>query len=133
MTSEGSTAAIGFRVLVVEDDFLVAQRLKRQLVSLGCEVIGPAGTVEIARNLIRETELDAAILDIAMTPGTSAPVARDLQYRDLPFVFVTGYGNLRMLPDDLRGHRVLMKPLDRETLHEAITTMVRNEERQQRE
>ena len=133
MTSEGSTGLTGYRVLVVEDDFLVAQRLKRQLTSLGCEVIGPAATVDVARNLIREHELDAAILDIAMTPGTSAPVARDLQYRDLPFVFVTGSGNLRMLPDDLRGQRVLMKPLDRETLEEAIVTMVREEERQQRE
>jgi len=114
----------GLRVLVVEDDFDVAEALRAVLVSAGCEVVGPVSTVEDACELAKTATLDAAVLDIALSPGTSAPVARALLYRGCPFVFVTGFSNVDMLPEELRGYRVLLKPVDAETLRSAIHSLV---------
>ena len=114
----------GLRVLVVEDDFDVAEALRAVLVSAGCEVVGPVSTVEDACELAKTARLDAAVLDIALSPGTSAPVARSLLYRGCPFVFVTGFSNVDMLPEELRGYRVLLKPVDAETLRSAIHSLV---------
>jgi PAS domain S-box-containing protein len=115
----------GLRVLLVEDDYLVAQSLASQLRSMGCEVIGPAATERESCELVRRSHPQAAILDINLSRGTSAPIARALQMRGCPFMFVTGYSNLRMLPDDLRGYRILAKPVDRETLCSAMHEMAR--------
>ena len=110
----------GQRVLVVEDDLLVAQSIASHLAALGCEIVGPASTSEAACALVKSKRVDAAILDINLSAGTSAPVARALAGRRTPFVFVTGYSSLKTLPDDLRGQRVLCKPVDRETLRRAM-------------
>lgn len=114
----------GVRVLVVEDDFDVAEALRLVLATAGAEVIGPVSTVEAACELAKAQPLDAAVLDIALSPGTSAPVARTLLYRGCPFVFVTGFSNVEMLPEELRGHHVLVKPVDDRTLRAAIHMLV---------
>ncbi len=114
----------GLRVLVVEDDFDVAEALRAELESGGCHVVGPVSTVEEACDLAKTQALDAAVLDIALSPGTSAPVARTLLYRGCPFVFVTGFSNVDMLPEELRGHHVLLKPVDGQTLRAAIQAAV---------
>ncbi len=111
------------RVLVVEDDLLVAKSIGSHLESFGCEVIGPAATSDDACALLKSKPVDAAILDINLSAGTSAPVARALAGKSTPFVFVTGYSNLKTLPDDLRGQRVLCKPIDRESLARALREM----------
>jgi CheY-like chemotaxis protein len=112
------------RVLVVEDEFLVAKSLETVLRALGCNVVGIASTVEAACDVIKQNDVDAALLDINLSPGTCEPVARALRYRQIPFVFLTGYSNLNMLPDDLRGQRIVTKPADAATLarvlHEAV-------------
>lgn len=114
----------GLSVLVVEDDFDVAEALRVVLAEAGCRVVGPVSTVQEACELAKTSPLDAAVLDIALSPGTSAPVARTLLYRGCPFVFVTGFSNVDMLPEELRGHRVLLKPVDGETLVSAILSLV---------
>ncbi len=119
----GQAAATCRRVLVVEDDHLVAQSLVSQLRSLGCEIVGPAATSDDACALVKSQSVDAAILDLNLSSGTSAPVARALAGRRTPFVFVTGYSSLKSLPDDLRGQRVLCKPVDRESLGRALNEM----------
>lgn len=122
--SDRSTLA-GIRVLVVEDEYFVAKSLAVLLNALDCLVVGPASTSQEACDLIKRERVDAAVLDITLTPGTSAPVARALRLKGCPFVFVTGYASLGMLPDDLRGHRVLHKPVDGETLKSALEDLVR--------
>ena len=120
MSERVRSQAAGRRVLVVEDDYLVARATAQLLRELGCVVVGPASSAEEACELIRAEPVDVALLDITLTPGTSAPAARRLLYRGIPFIFITGYGSMGMLPDDLRGYRVLHKPVDEETLHAAI-------------
>lgn len=120
----GPGALVGLRVLVVEDEYDVAEGLRLALEQLGCEVAGPVSTAEDACEIVKSGELDAAVLDIALSPGTSAPVARALRSRDCPFVFVTGYSNLDMLPEELRGHHILLKPVDAESLGSAILELL---------
>ncbi|MBP1805251.1 response regulator [Rubellimicrobium aerolatum] len=82
----------GRRVLVVEDDYVVAQDLCEQLLSCGVEVLGPVACVAGALALL-ESGLDPhmAVLDIGLGPETVYPVADVLRARGVPFVFATGY------------------------------------------
>jgi CheY-like chemotaxis protein len=113
------------RVLVVEDEYLVAKSLESMLRALGCNVVGTASTVEAACSLIKNRTVDAALLDINLSPGTCEPIARALRYREIPFVFLTGYSNLNMLPDDLRGYRIVTKPADAATIARVLQETVR--------
>lgn len=90
--SEASWPLIGCRVLVVEDEYLIAMELKRWLTSEGIEVIGPVPSVEQALDLIDDEDmLDAAVLDLNLGGGETAyPVADRLSALKVPFVFATG-------------------------------------------
>ena len=83
----------GFRLLVVEDEYLVAADLTASLESLGAEVIGPAASVEEALSLLDNNGggLDGAVLDINLQNERVYPVADVLTARGIPFVFTTGY------------------------------------------
>ncbi len=110
----------GLRTLVVEDDFFVAQSLALVLSRFGCEVVGPVATVQDACNLAEQAELDMAILDVVIRGGNSEPVARLLISRGCPFLFLTGFRDVDMLSEDLRGYPRLQKPADAEALRRAI-------------
>jgi len=118
----------GLRVLVVEDDYLVAESLQGMLRGMGCQIVGPVSTADDACRLVKQEMVDAAILDVNLSPGSSAPVARALQYKRCPFMFLTGYSMAGLLPDDLRGYRVLAKPVDPLTLRSAIHELSRNKQ-----
>lgn len=127
MSFQSRSARIaGLRVLVVEDNFFIARSLAKDLNDLECVVVGPVSNVDDATRIAREDQLDLALLDINLTPGTSEPIARALQYRRTPFIFITGYNNLGVLPDDLRGQRVLHKPITTESLEPAIVGAMRD-------
>lgn len=83
----------GMRVLVVEDEFLTADTLKRSLESVGARVLGPVASVDNALQLIdMESDIDMAVLDVQLSGERVFPVATRLQQRSTPFVFTTGYG-----------------------------------------
>jgi CheY-like chemotaxis protein len=82
----------GCRILVVEDEYLIAADLLQTLEELGAIVVGPAATVERALTLARaEAGLDGAVLDLNLGGERAYPVADALAARGVPFVFVTGY------------------------------------------
>lgn len=82
----------GLRILVVEDEFLVALELEQLLGGRGCRVIGPAASVARALALLGEERVDAAVLDVNVDGGRVTPVAEFLMAREIPFVLATGYG-----------------------------------------
>ena len=110
----------GVNILLVEDNFLVGTSLKLMLEELGCEVTGPASSLERAKKLAQEKTYHGALLDINIIGGTSAPVAELLLSKDCPFIFVTGYGCPMHLSDQLMKIRRLNKPVDVKMLREAL-------------
>ncbi len=101
----------GRRVLVVEDQFLVADYVQQLLEEAGAIVVGPVASEERALPLIGHGDpLDAAILDVRLGSGTSAKVANALARPLVPFIVVTGYGR-DGLPPELRNAPYLTKPI----------------------
>lgn len=86
------SALAGRRILVVEDEFVIAALAADLLEGLGASVVGPAGTLEAALELAATEDLHAAVLDVNMNGLRSDPVAELLAGRGVPFVFATGYG-----------------------------------------
>lgn len=105
----------GLRVLVVEDDALLAMALEMNLASLGCQVVAMAATVQDALPLARDTPIDGAILDVNLAGERVYPVADILAARNIPFLFATGYGPAGLRDCD-RARPVLQKPYPVESL-----------------
>ena len=102
----------GLRLLVVEDEALVAMLIEDILLDLDCVVIGPVGTVAQALALLHHEEIDGALLDVNLGGGErSYPVADALAARNVPFVFVTGYGEAGV-EGRYAPVTVLQKPFD---------------------
>jgi DNA-binding response OmpR family regulator len=87
-----TTALEGARVLVVEDEYLVAALIEQILESAGCIVMGPIPRVPEALDAVNDDDYDAAVLDVNLAGERINPVAEALSERDVPFMFVTGYG-----------------------------------------
>jgi DNA-binding LytR/AlgR family response regulator len=99
----------GLRILLVEDEFLVALELESMLQELGGEVIGPLGSLDQAVAVAREEALDVAVLDVNVGGRLVTPVADALAARTIPFVFCTGY-DAASLPGRHAAAPMLMKP-----------------------
>ena len=104
------TAALdGMRILVVEDEFLVATLLQDMLEAAGCRVFGPMARVAEALDAVDNGAYDAAVLDVNLGGERIDPVADALSRRKVPFMFVTGYG-AGVLPEGFAGRPRLSKP-----------------------
>lgn len=110
----------GLRILIVEDEPMLAAFLEDALTDLGCEVVGPALNMKDALQLAREASIDGAGLDVNVAGEQVYPVADVLAERGLPFVFMTGYGEAGLRESD-RGRPVLQKPYSFERLVEIMT------------
>ena len=98
------------RILVVEDNYTIAQRVGRELSAAGCAVVGPVGTFERARQMVAEAEFDAALLDVDLDGTAVYPLADELIGRGVPFALLTGF-NVGDLPPSFANQLVLSKPL----------------------
>ena len=115
-----TTGLDGCRVLVVEDESLVAMLLATMLEDMGCTPVGPIGTVDEALEVIAaDPGLDAALLDVNVAGRVVFPVASALAERNVPFLFSTGYGE-GGLPDDWRGRPTIQKPFTEATVRGAL-------------
>jgi DNA-binding response OmpR family regulator len=97
------------RILVVEDEWMLALSLSDALRKLGCDVVGPAGHLSDAMALGRSEAIDAAILDLNLHGELTYPVAKALRERGLPFIFLTGYV-VDAVPSEFRSVPILEKP-----------------------
>lgn len=90
----------GRKILVVEDEYLVADDLASLLREANAEVIGPASSLPKAMRLASDTELiDAAVLDINLRGVDVFPLVDELRMRGIPLMFLTGYGENNIPPD----------------------------------
>ena len=94
-----AAAVRGRRVLVVEDEYMLAQDLRQELEGMGAEVLGPVPSVAGALALLAGTAVpDAAILDVNLGGEMVFPVAEALRERGVPFIFTTGYDGWSLPP-----------------------------------
>jgi len=117
-------ARVGARVLVVEDETLLAETLCDLLLGAGCEPVGPAADVAIALSLIEKSRIDAAILDVRLMDEMSFAVAYALRARGIPLMFLTAIER-RHLPVDLSDEVLIEKPFKAPMLIETVRRMAR--------
>jgi CheY-like chemotaxis protein len=111
------------RVLVVEDEMIVAWLLQDLLADLGCVVVGPAANVNQALGMIEAEAVDAAVLDVNLNGQMSYPIADALAARGVPFLFSTGYHKDTLL-DGYRTFPVLQKPFHRSILSDTLAKLL---------
>ncbi len=111
------------KVLIVEDEALIAMLLEEMLVDKGFEVCGHAATLDEAEVMARATEADVAILDVSLGGCYVFPVAEILRERGVPFVFTTGYGSIG-IPDGWEHYPVFTKPYDIGPVTETLSKLV---------
>jgi CheY-like chemotaxis protein len=114
----------GARVLVVEDEALVAETLCDLLLEGGCEPVGPAASVAMALSLIESSRIDAAILDVRLMDEMSFAVAYALRARGIPLMFLTA-SERGQLPADLSDEILIEKPFKAPMLIETVRRMAR--------
>ncbi len=116
-------AAANQRVLVVEDELMIALMIEDVLRALGCGILGPVSRLQAAIDLATEAPFDAAILDVTIRGGQVFPVAEVLEARDIPFMFASGYGEWA-LPEPFQGRPRLSKPFTPDELAKALRDLL---------
>lgn len=107
------------RCLLVEDELLVAMLTEDFLGELGHDVVALASCVKDALASCSSSAIDFAVLDVNLGVENSFPVARCLEERNIPYIFVTGYGAAGVI-DPYCSHPVLAKPFTASQLEAAI-------------
>lgn len=111
----------GLRVLVVEDEPVVAMCLEDILGGLGCEPVGPVGRLAEGLVLAEQEDLGAAILDINLAGERSTPIAEALHRRGVPFVFASGYG---AAPEGFEAWPLIEKPYREADIDAALRALL---------
>jgi DNA-binding response OmpR family regulator len=112
----------GVRVLLVEDEYLVASLIEEMLEIAGCVVTGPIPRLAQAVDAADRETCDAAVLDVNLAGERIYPVADILSRRNIPFVFVTGYG---VLPGEYANRPRLCKPFKMADLLDTLSDIVK--------
>ena len=109
------------RILVVEDEVIIALMIKDIIEGVGFDVVGPAVRIEQALALAGE-EVAGAVLDVNIAGRPVYPVAARLEERGVPLLFITGYGNTGVDPRH-RSYPVIAKPFDTAILRKAVLSL----------
>jgi CheY-like chemotaxis protein len=121
--NEVNSPLSGRRVLLVEDEIIVAWLLEDMLADLGCVVVGPAASVNQALAMIDTEAIDAAVLDVNLNGQMSYPIADALAAHGVPFVFSTGYHKDRLL-ERYRTLPALQKPFHLSELTDMLAMLL---------
>jgi CheY-like chemotaxis protein len=112
-------ATSNLKVMIIEDEGIVAMLLEDMLNSLGHEVVASASNIEGATKLVADAQIDLAILDVNLNGHHTYSIAETLTSRGIPFIFATGYGNAG-LKSEWRAAKVLQKPFTERDLAQLI-------------
>ncbi len=115
------SALAGLRMLIVEDEAMVAMMIECMLTDLGCVVVDVAGTVSRGLALAGDEalEIDGAILDVNLGGEMVYPVAEALRNRHVPFIFSTGYG-IDGINEPFAQEPALAKPYEQKALEQML-------------
>ncbi|AHG45201.1 transcriptional regulator [Rhizobium leguminosarum bv. trifolii CB782] len=109
----------GKRVLIVEDEYFLADETRRKLEKAGATVVGPVAGVTAALELVENEKIDAAILDVHLEGEFVFPVAEELERRNIPFVFATAF-DPAIIPVKFTGFSLCEKPTELGKIAEAL-------------
>jgi DNA-binding LytR/AlgR family response regulator len=112
----------GLRILIVEDEFLLAMELEALLEQRGCLVLGPVSSVRNALAALDGEQPELALLDVNLKGERATPVAAALQARGVPFVLITGYTGPQLSEPELRDVPRIDKPVNCRALKHAVET-----------
>ena len=112
----------GRRILIIEDETMIAMMLEDTLQQAGAAVLGPVGTLALAFELLRRDPPDLVLLDLQLGQDSAVSVAEWLHQRGIPFIICTGFGDPG-LPAGVMPVKVLTKPLDIDELLAAIISV----------
>ena len=118
----------GFRVLVVEDNALIAMALEDILIDLGCEVVGPASSVEEAMGLIGKP-IDGALLDVSVRGALIYPVADALIEQGVPVVLCSGYAMTSAIPETYAAVPQIAKPYNSAMVRDGLAACLNPDRR----
>ena len=124
MTSTSPTLR-GIRVLIVEDNFVVADSLRFMLTGYDATVTAAVPSLAHAEAVLARDAVDVAILDIDLKGTSVVPLADELRRRGIPFVFVSGYGDEELLPERLRPSPRFDKPVEAKRLVDCLIEIAR--------
>lgn len=110
----------GLKVLLVEDQFIIAMDAETILLGCGVRSVDTVASVEDAMRVLKATTPDICVLDVNLGASTSLAVAEQLAERKIPFVFATGYADSTMIPKTLAHVPTVRKPYDAEQLTAAM-------------
>jgi DNA-binding response OmpR family regulator len=113
----------GRRVLLVEDSPVISEATEMMLLDMGCEVVGPAGTMAPALQLATEEPLDAAVVDVNIRGGKAFSNLNKLEQREIPFLLTSGYADWSM-PEEWSGRPRLAKPYNEAELQAAVSALL---------
>ncbi len=117
----------GCRILVVEDEYLIADDLRLALIDAGADVLGPVPTVAAAHSVIAaESRIDAALLDINLGGTMVFELADALEARSVPFAFATGYDE-SAIPERFAAVPRLEKPVKARNVLAALAPLLNPE------
>ena len=122
-SGEPKATAAALRVLIVEDETMIAMLVEDMLAELGHATVAIASNLEEAARLAAEADFDAALLDVNLSGKTVDPIANTLAQRGIPFAFTTGIDQ-RGIPQAYRDRVTLQKPYVMEQLKGALTLMM---------
>lgn len=112
------------RILIVEDNYLMATEVEEFVRSCGYAVAGAAPSVEKGLALIAEDNVDGAVLDIDLAGTPSFPMCRTLSDKGVPFLFLSAYSPNTVVPAEFRKTPQLTKPFEPAALKSALQTLV---------
>lgn len=113
----------GCKILVVEDEWLIAQHLSMLLEDMGCAVVGPVAKVDQAIEKIAAETIDCALLDANLNGTSSSPIVDALVAVGVPLIIVTGYGGLDLPTDAMNAAPRLNKPFTEPELQRMLSAI----------
>jgi CheY-like chemotaxis protein len=113
----------GGRVLVCDDNLLMAEVVAEFLRECGLAPMGPVGRLDSAMQMARERALDGAVLDVNLNGRPCFPICPILAARCIPFVFLTGYPDAA-IPIEYRGAPLIAKPFESNEMKEVLARML---------
>lgn len=118
------TSLAGYRILVIEDEYFLAEDISVALKELGADIVGPVGQIGDAIGIVNSGQvIDGAVLDINLWQDSIYPVADSLRARHIPFIFTSGYDK-SAIDSRFRDVELFEKPFDIAAMAHALGQLI---------